>query len=113
MPEVDQTLTFSAWTRDRTSDLVTAQAGEREEAAAAVTVSSTNAAGDVTDSATRTLRFQMAGPADIAGLAPGAISMRYPPPGALDHESDRCPYVEFSDAALPWRYTPTPTPDAG
>jgi hypothetical protein len=112
MPEADQTLTFAAWARDQISDLVTAQAGGRVDAAAAVTVSAANAAGEITHSATRMLRFQMAGAADVTGLAPAAIVRRYPPPGTLDHESDRCPYVEFSDAALPWRYTPAPTPDS-
>ena len=56
------------------------------------------------------MSFLLAGPADVAGLQPGAIVRRYPAPGTLDHESDRCPYVELADPALPWRYTPAPTP---
>jgi hypothetical protein len=49
----------------------------------------------------------------VLGLNPGAISRRHPTPGATDHESDRCPLVEFADPALPWRYTPGPKPAAG
>jgi len=109
----DQTLTFLGWTRERITDLVTGTSGGRAVAAASVTLSSTNASGDVVGTHTGTLDFALAGPADVIGLDPRAITRRYPSPGASDHESDRCPHVEFADASLPWRYTPGPKPAAG
>ena len=45
------------------------------------------------------MKFLLAGPGDVIGLEPDAISQRYPTPGALDHESDRCPHVEFADVS--------------
>ena len=109
----DTTLTFAGWTREQLADLVTGSSGGRATGAATVTLTGTDAGGTATGSGTRTLAFALAGPGDVIGLRPGAISRRYPTPGATDHESDRCPLVEFSEAALPWRYTPGPKPAAG
>src|SRR5262245_9499220 len=108
----EQTLTFMSWVRDGASALATGQGGGRAAAAASVTLTSRGADGAVSRSETRTLGFAFAGPADVVGLGAGAIVRRYPTPGALDHESDRCPYVELADPTLPWRYTPTVTPPA-
>ena len=109
-----QTLTFVAWVRSEVGKLVTAQSGGRAGAAAPITLTETGPDGVAARTATESVSFLVAGPADVLGLQPGAIVRRYPPPGALDHESDRCPYVELADPTLPWRYTPAPTPtDAG
>jgi hypothetical protein len=110
MADPVQTLTFVSWVRDEISGLATARAGGRAQASAAVTLMARGSDGGVAGSATRSLAFLLAGPADVTGLAPGAIVRRYPSPGTLDHESDRCPYVELADPALPWRYTPDVTP---
>jgi len=107
-----QTLTFFSWVRDRVSGLVTGQAGGRANAATTVTLTAKDAAGGTIGSQSRSLPFQIAGPADVAGLSAGAIVRRYPSPGVLDHESDRCPYIELADSSLPWRYTPAATPPA-
>ena len=109
----DTTLTFCGWTREQLADLVTGSSGGRATGAATVTLTATDAGGTSTGSGTRTLAFALAGPGEVIGLRPGAITRRYPTPGATDHESDRCPLVEFSEAALPWRYTPGPKPAAG
>jgi hypothetical protein len=108
-----QQLTFLSWTRERLADLATGTAHGRARGEAEITLSGTNAAGAPTTSATGTVAFLLAGPADVAGLQPGAIGRRYPAPGTLDHESDRCPYVELRDPGLPWRYTPAGSPGGG
>ena len=109
-----QQLTFLSWVRPEISSLITAGSGGRAQAAAPITLTESDADGQAGRTASETLPFLIAGPADIAALQPGAIVRRYPAPGTLDHESDRCPYVELADPTLPWRYTPAPTPpDAG
>lgn len=113
MPEPDQTLTFLSWVREHIAGLGTGEAAGRVRGEVAVTVAGRRADGSATDSQSRAVRFLLAGPADVIGLQPGAIVRRYPAPGAIDHESDRCPYVEFADPSLPWRYTPAPKPPAG
>jgi hypothetical protein len=112
MADPVQQLTFVSWVRDAISALATAPADGRARATATVTLTAHGADGAVSGSETRSLPFLFAGPADVAGLGPGAIVRRYPSPGALDHESDRCPYIELADPSLPWRYTPTVTPNA-
>jgi hypothetical protein len=109
----DATLTFAGWTREKIADLVTGTAAGRATGLASVVLTGTDAGGASTGSRTADLTFSLAGPGDILGLSPAAISRRYPTPGAADHESDRCPLVEFADPALPWRYTPGPKPAAG
>lgn len=110
MSEPTQSLAFLSWVRDRVSALSTGQSGGRAQAATSITLTATDAGGATTGTATRTLPFLIAGPADVVGLTPQAVVRRYPAPGTLDQESDRCPYVELADPALPWRYTPTATP---
>lgn len=59
--------------------------------------------------------FELMGPGDVEGLAPGTIVRRYPVPGAGDAEGavpsagsgpGKIALVEFADIDLPWRYTP-------
>jgi hypothetical protein len=109
----NETLTFLSWVRERIAGLATAQSGGRVAGSAAVTLTGKTADGATTDTQTRTLRFLLAGPADVVGLQRRAIVRRFPAPDATDHESDRCPYVELADPSLPWRYTPVPKPAAG
>lgn len=109
----DPTLTFAGWTRERLGDLVTGSEGGRATGVATVTLTATDTAGASTGSVSTPLSFALAGPGDVIGLQPRAITRRYPTPGATDHESDRCPLVEFVEEALPWRYTPGPKPAAG
>ena len=109
---MNQTLTFFSWVRDNVSSLATGQAGGRADAAATITLTAKGADGGTIGSESRSLSFQIAGPADVAGLSAGAIVRRYPSPGVFDHESDRCPYIELAEPSLPWRYTPTATPAA-
>ena len=103
-------LTFLSWVRPEIGSLVTAQAGGRAQATASITLTEAGADGGPGRSETQPVSFLLAGPADVTGLQPGAIVRRYPAPGAQDHESNRCPYVELADPTLPWRYTPAPTP---
>lgn len=53
--------------------------------------------------------FELFGPGDVARLAPGVISRRYPAPGAIDAEETKRALVEFAGEDLldlPWRYSP-------
>jgi hypothetical protein len=111
-----QILRFLSWVRPAIGSLVTAQSGGRAQAGTSITLTESGADGGTRRTEIRPVSFLLAGPADVTGLQPGAIVRRYPAPGTLNHESDRCPYIELADPALPWRYTPAPTPrpaDAG
>lgn len=113
MADANQTLTFLAWARERVGALATTQAQGRAHGQVAVTLTGHGPNGSTTGTHSRSLPFALAGPADVIGLHPGAIVRRYPAPGTIDHESDRCPYVEFAEPSLPWRYTPAGNPAAG
>lgn len=110
MPDPPQTLTFFSWVRPEIESLVTGQSGGRAQATTSITLTEAGPGGAAGRTATQQVSFLVAGPADVAGLQPGAIVRRYPAPGAQDHESNRCPYVELAEPTLPWRYTPAPTP---
>jgi hypothetical protein len=107
------TLTFLAWVRERVGELVGGIEHGRARAATDVTLTGRTAAGAVTSTQTRQVKFLLAGPQDVTGVKPRAISGRYPAPGAIDARSDNCPYVELRDPSLPWRYTPAANPPAG
>jgi hypothetical protein len=113
VPDVDQRLVFLSWVRERIAGLATGVEQGRARGETGVTLTGTRPGGAVTTSQTRTLRFLLAGPGDVVGLVPAAITRRYPAPGTVDHESDRCAHVELAEASLPWRYTPAPKPPAG
>lgn len=51
-----------------------------------------------------TLEFAQPGPGDVEGLLGGAVGQVVPPRGDNDAEEIHCPYVEFADEDLPWRY---------
>jgi hypothetical protein len=108
----DQELTFAGWARERIARLATGVQDGRPRVESTVTLTGTAADGAQTATAGGTVRFLLAGPADVIRLEAGAIVKRYPTPGTMNHESDRCPHVEFADATLPWRYTPAPRPVA-
>lgn len=110
---VDQKLVFKGWTREQIAGLATGVEDGRARVETTVELTGTAPSGASTGSQSRPVRFLLSGAGDVVGLAPGAVTKRYPSPGALDHESDRCPYVELADPALPWRYTPAPKPAAG
>jgi hypothetical protein len=112
MSEPNQTLQFLAWARPAAGRAVTGAYGGRARAAVPVTLTASGADGVAAVSQSHTVEFLVAGPADVLGLRPGAVTRRYPSPGAPDHETNRCPYVELADPDLPWRYTPAPTPGA-
>ena len=52
--------------------------------------------------------YELYGPGDVVRLAAGAISRRFPTPGASDAEEPKVALVEFAAIDLPWRYTPAP-----
>jgi hypothetical protein len=106
-------LKFLSWSRERVGELATSVESGRARAETSITLTGRNADGTITTVETRTLAFLLSGPADVLGLKPGAITGRFPAPGTLDAESDKCCHVEFRDPKLPWRYTPAPNPAEG
>ena len=60
------------------------------------------------DSATRTLVYDLLGPGDVTGLVPAAVVHTYPSPGARNVEIDKAVYAELAAADLPWRHTRDP-----
>lgn len=105
-------LIFNAWSRERTGRLARdgLQAG-RASGSVGVTLAGTDASGAPTSSQSGTVAFLLAGPPDVTGLRPGAITDRYPAPGTPDAESDKCAHVELAVPQLPWSYSPDGNPD--
>jgi hypothetical protein len=58
------------------------------------------------DTRSATVDYELFGPGDVQRLAAGAISRRYPVPGASDAEDTKLALVEFTASDLPWRYSP-------
>lgn len=106
-------ITFRGWQRPQIGGAVTGVAGGRARAEISVHLTGHDAAGRGTGTETARLAALLVGPGDIDGLRPGAIARRFPSPHAPDAETTMCPYVEFVDPALPWRYTPQVTPQPG
>ncbi len=106
-------ITFRGWRRPEIGEAVTGLAGGRALAEVTVRLTGRDAEGRGTGTETVQLAALLVGPADVEGLRPGAITRRFPSPQAPDAETPMCPYVEFADPALPWRYTPQATPQTG
>ena len=103
-------ITFRGWQRPAVGQHIIGIEGGRAQAALTVHLQGTTADGVATGDQRAFLRFGLAGPGDVEALQPGAIIARFPVPGAVEAEMTKCPYVEFGDPALPWRYTPQGTP---
>jgi hypothetical protein len=50
--------------------------------------------------------YELLGPGDVKRLAAGAITRRFPAPGASNAEAAKLALVEFAAPDAPWRYTP-------
>jgi hypothetical protein len=57
------------------------------------------------DSAVRTLVYDLFGPGDVTGLSPGAVVHTYPSQGARNVEINKAVYAELAAPDLPWRHT--------
>jgi hypothetical protein len=100
-------LTFTSWQRSALFDHATVADGRMHG-----TLSLTLVDSAVPDRpATGEAPFALMAAADIAALTPAAIRHLAPAAGANDAETTKCVHVDFTDADLPWRYTPeTGTP---
>jgi hypothetical protein len=58
-----------------------------------------------TDSASRTVMYDLFGPGDVTGLAPAAVVHTYPSRGARNVEIEKAVYAELGAPDLPWRHT--------
>ena len=98
------TLTFFGWWRPPgasaiSSDVITAG---RLSAALQLTASDLD---NPSDSASRTLVYDLYGPGDVTGLEAGAVVHTYPSPGARNVEIDKAVHAELGAPDLPWRHT--------
>ena len=100
---------FLGWERPGVTALIARQDEGRALARTSVRLVGRTAGGGL-QSRGHDFEFLLTGPGDVVGLQPGAIARRYPHPGTPDAETTKCPYVEFADPGLPWRYTPEPNP---
>ncbi|MEU2870542.1 hypothetical protein ABZ769_15260 [Streptomyces olivoreticuli] len=94
------TYTFYAWQR---ADGQNITPGPDGRPSSTISLQATTSEGDTGSADTP---FFFLGPADVQGLLPGAVSTSYPRPGEPQAEVTMCPYAEFADADLPWRYSP-------
>ena len=76
-----------------------AQAANRASIVTTVTLSTAQQPPDRT--------FELYGPGDVVGLAPGAVVRTDPPNGSEAHEPTRFVLAEFADPTTPWAFTPT------
>jgi len=97
-------LRFYGWERSSVYDLATGAAEQgRLLAALPLTLYERDAPAN---SASATVAFAIAGPQDVGGLQPKAVSRVYPAPNQLEAETTKFAHAEFAAADLPWRYSP-------
>ena len=108
-----ESIDFRGWVRPASGELVTGIEQGRARAAVELTLTATDKKGKTTGTDTAQLSFLLAGPPDVIGMRPGAVTRRYPAPGTVDAETTKCPYVELVEPGLPWRYTPAKNPSPG
>lgn len=99
-----ETLTFFGWWRPEGASAVSSAVLTAGRLSAAVQLT----AFDVdrpSDSATRTVNYDLLGPGDATGLGRGAVVHNYPASGAHNVEIDKAVYAELGAPDLPWRYT--------
>ncbi len=106
-------ITFRGWRRPGAASTVTGVQGGRPGGQASLRLDGRDAGGGATGSQTATLPLLLAGPGDVTGLQPGAVSRRFPKPDVNDAEVTKCPFAEFAAPDLPWRYTPAAAQAAG
>jgi hypothetical protein len=95
---------FFGWWQPPSAAAVPAATPGAARRTRAVALTATDA-NDTTQTATRNVVFDLAGPGDVTGLTPAAIVRTYPAPGAANVEYDKAVYVELAAPDLPWRYT--------
>jgi hypothetical protein len=98
------TLTFFGWWRPPGAAAVSSGAVTAGRLSAALQLTASDL-DNPSDSASRTLAYDLFGPGDVTGLADGAVVHTYPSPGARNVEIDKAVYAELRAPDLPWRHT--------
>jgi hypothetical protein len=94
---------FLPWLRQGAAAAVTAPDTLGSEQSAVATL---NATVTISGAAPAGMTLQLRGPGDVAGLDPGEIVRREPPPGTTSFEPNHLAYVDFDRPDLPWLFTP-------
>jgi hypothetical protein len=97
-------VTFFGWSRPPGSTLVDSATVDGGRLGVRVELVARDA-DDPTDSATRTVSYDLQGPGDAAGLAAGAVRVRVPAPGATNVDADKAVHAELAAVDLPWRHS--------
>jgi hypothetical protein len=98
------TLTFFGWWRPPGSSAISSSTITAGRLSASVQLTARDL-DNTSDSATRTVNYDLFGPGDVKGLGPGAIVHTYPSPGARNVEIEKAVYAELGAPDLAWRYT--------
>lgn len=98
------TLTFFGWWRPPGAAAVSSGAVTAGRLSAALQLTASDL-DNPSDSASRTLSYDLLGPGDVTGLAEGAVIHTYPSPGARNVEIDKAVHAELGAPDLPWRHT--------
>ena len=98
------TVTFFGWWRPPGAAAVASGALTAGRLTAAVRLTASDL-DDASDSASRTLTYDLFGPGDVSGLAPDAVVHTYPSAGARAVEIDKAVYAELGAPDLPWRHS--------
>ena len=99
-------VTFRSWERRAGGSVTTNDPAGRP--VLTVTVTATDSAGGATPPAD--VNISLYGPGDVAGLRHGAIVATFPRDGQHEVETTYCPWVQFAESDLAWRYSPAPPP---
>ena len=98
------TLTFFGWWRPSGAAAVSSGSVTAGRLSAALQLTAVDL-DNTTDSASRTLTYDLFGPGDVTGLAAGAVTHTYPSNGARQVEIDKAVYAELGAADLAWRHS--------
>ena len=95
---------FAAWARPQLGEV--AAAASAAPAASGPPARAQLALQTRVDTEDVSVPLEVVGPADVGALAPEVVARVHPAPGVRDASTGHCPYVEFTAADLPWRYSP-------
>jgi hypothetical protein len=104
-PDPPKPLNFTSWQRSRIYNLVS-DGNTHQNGRLVGTLNLSLSDDQGSPPANGGAPFHIVAPPDIAALNPACILRMAPAPGARDAETTKMTHVDFSDANLPWQYSP-------